>query len=151
MARTDKVAALEKHVRKRFTPVALEKLAAHRWPGNVRELRNVVQFAFAMTESEQITNEWLPNHPPSAHTVAASGGSEDFLTIQIRTSKAEVQRVLILATLRHYNQHKETSAHAVRAILLANATAATLSGRRTSKSSSHLGLFLACAITARAP
>jgi DNA-binding NtrC family response regulator len=103
------------NVRKRFTPAALEKLAAYRWPGNVRELRNVVQRAFVMAEDEQITDEWLPSDPPSADgtTAAASAapaGAGGSITIRLGTSMAEAERQLILATLRHYNQHKERTA-----------------------------------------
>jgi DNA-binding NtrC family response regulator len=103
------------NVRKRFTPAALEKLAAYRWPGNVRELRNVVQRAFVMAEDEQITDEWLPADPPSADgaTAAASAapaGGGGSITIRLGTSMAEAERQLILATLRHYNQHKERTA-----------------------------------------
>uniref|UniRef100_UPI0005BD1B92 sigma-54 interaction domain-containing protein n=1 Tax=Azohydromonas australica TaxID=364039 RepID=UPI0005BD1B92 len=104
-------------VRKRFTPAALEKLAAYRWPGNVRELRNVVQRAFVMAEGEQINDEWLPSDPPSADagtatatTAPAAGRGEASISIRLGTSMAEAERQLILATLRHFNQHKERTA-----------------------------------------
>jgi DNA-binding NtrC family response regulator len=100
------------NVRKRFTPAALEKLSAYRWPGNVRELRNVVQRAFVMAEGEQITDEWLPSDPPSAEGAAAAptGRGEASISIRLGTSMAEAERQLILATLRHFNQHKERTA-----------------------------------------
>ncbi|WP_157267772.1 sigma-54-dependent transcriptional regulator [Azohydromonas aeria] len=104
------------NVRKRFTPAALDKLAAYRWPGNVRELRNVVQRAFVMAEGEQITDEWLPSDPIPADGAAPAGAAtaaasrEGLITIRLGTSMAEAERQLILATLRHYNQHKERTA-----------------------------------------
>ncbi len=92
-------------VRKRFTPAALEKLAAYRWPGNVRELRNVVQRAFVMAEGEHINDEWLPSD-----RLAMAYGAEPVVTIKIGTSMAEMEQQLILATLHHCKQHKEQTA-----------------------------------------
>ncbi|WP_066331108.1 sigma-54-dependent transcriptional regulator [Azohydromonas lata] len=104
-------------VRKRFTPGALEKLTAYRWPGNVRELRNVVQRSFVMAEGDQITDEWLPTDPPSADgspaaasAAPAAGANSGSITIKLGTSMADAERQLILATLRHFNQHKERTA-----------------------------------------
>lgn len=50
---------------KRFTPAALQRLAAYSWPGNVRELRNVVQRAYVMAVEDTITDEWLPSDRPA--------------------------------------------------------------------------------------
>ena len=50
-----------------------------------------------------------------------------------------------------YDRSCATSAHAVRANLFANATATTFGCRRLSNPSSHAGITLALAITARAP
>jgi two-component system response regulator AtoC len=111
---------------KRFTPDALEKLARYRWPGNVRELRNVVQRAYVMANGEQITDEWLPSDPPATagavapaaagpaaasaqpEPAAATGGAS--ITIKLGTSMADAERQLILATLAHFNNHKERTA-----------------------------------------
>ena len=45
---------------KRFSPEAMDRIAAHAWPGNVRELRGMVQTAVAMTPGEFIGEEALP-------------------------------------------------------------------------------------------
>jgi DNA-binding NtrC family response regulator len=139
---------------RRFTPAALEQLAAYPWPGNVRELRNAVQRAYVMAQGEWIDDSWLPHAdsaaaaalashtypprvdrrapvapPPSAPApvlvpaaapapapapaqapISASPGLEESITLPIGTSMAQAERTLMLATLRHYNHHKERTA-----------------------------------------
>jgi transcriptional regulator with PAS, ATPase and Fis domain len=41
-------------------PDVLRALFDHHWPGNVRELQNVVEYAFAVSRSEELTLEDLP-------------------------------------------------------------------------------------------
>ena len=105
-------------MKKRLSPAALARLAAYRWPGNVRELRNVVQRAFVMATGDVITDEWLPSDTPAALAgaapaardpgAAALGGAS--ITIKLGTSMADAERQLILATLAHFNNHKERTA-----------------------------------------
>jgi len=93
---------------KRWTPAAMERLQRHRWPGNVRDLRNAVQRVYLMAEGHQITDEWLQfDDAPSA---AKSG---DTLTVRIGTPLADVERAVILATLRRFDNHKEKTAAAL--------------------------------------
>jgi DNA-binding NtrC family response regulator len=109
---------------KRFMPIALQRLSAYHWPGNVRELRNAVQRAYVMAPEELIDEEWLP--PPTgdgaAHLAAQAAlarepalptGRGDSVTLPIGTSMAQAERSLILATLRHYDHHKERTAAAL--------------------------------------
>src|SRR5205085_5847403 len=42
-------------------PKALEALQNYHWPGNVRELQNYVERAVVMAESDELTNELLPD------------------------------------------------------------------------------------------
>ncbi|QLY26812.1 sigma-54 dependent transcriptional regulator [Bdellovibrio sp. KM01] len=69
--RTDDILALAQHFIKKFSrqharvingidAEALEMLKAYRWPGNIRELENVVERAFIVENSQQITLESLP-------------------------------------------------------------------------------------------
>jgi transcriptional regulator with PAS, ATPase and Fis domain len=69
--RTDDILALAQHFIKKFArqharvingidAEALEMLKAYRWPGNIRELENVVERAFIVENSQQITLESLP-------------------------------------------------------------------------------------------
>jgi two-component system response regulator AtoC len=105
-----------------FTSAALDKLAVYTWPGNVRELRNAVQRAYVMAQGDVIDDSWLPDArgctgAPAAGQAAAPqpatqpvSGTGDCITLPIGTSMAQAERVLTLATLRHYNHHKERTA-----------------------------------------
>ena len=113
---------------RRFAPAALAQLAAYPWPGNVRELRNAVQRAYVMAQGELIDDCWLPasaepsaaatppvpqpaasaaRPPPPAAAAAVTLGS---ITLPIGTYIAQAEKALTLATLRHFNHHKERTA-----------------------------------------
>jgi DNA-binding NtrC family response regulator len=120
---------------RRFTPAALAQLATYRWPGNVRELRNAVHRAYVMARGELIDPSWLPpcvgagtgavasrertdalpgpapEAPAAALALAPppASGAES-ITLPIGTSMAQAERLLMLATLRHYNHQKERTA-----------------------------------------
>jgi two-component system response regulator AtoC len=125
---------------RRFSSAALRQLQAYHWPGNVRELRNAVQRAFVMARGELIDTSWLPDMNgiaaaagpasaraapdaplPAAESSAAAAevcvepaaAAQECVTLPIGTSMAEAERVLMLATLRHYNHHKERTAAAL--------------------------------------
>jgi DNA-binding NtrC family response regulator len=113
---------------KRFTPGALKRLSEYRWPGNVRELRNAVQRAYVMVRGDLVDEEWLPQELPGAGVPAAPSAAPaapsarpaapaaqresagETVTVTIGSSMAEVERAVILATLRHYQHHKERTA-----------------------------------------
>ncbi|MDP3638487.1 MAG: sigma-54 dependent transcriptional regulator [Azonexus sp.] len=97
---------------KRFSATALAHLATYRWPGNVRELRNVVQRAYLMAADEIITDEWLPSDTPAppGPSRPAPSGSNGSITLRLGTTLAEAEYQLILATLQHFNNHKERTA-----------------------------------------
>jgi DNA-binding NtrC family response regulator len=108
-------------MKKRFSPAALARLEAYRWPGNVRELRNVVQRVFVMANGEVITDEWLPSDAPAAAVeshaavapatrAGAAAAAASSITIKLGTSMEDAERQLILATLAHFNNHKERTA-----------------------------------------
>ena len=124
-----------------FTPAALDRLGTYPWPGNVRELRNAVQRAYVMATGDSIDDSWLPGSdqatasparaatlPDSADGDAgsdaatlAAGPAVDLrpdspgasVTLPIGTSLAQAERLLVLATLGHYNQQKERTAAAL--------------------------------------
>ncbi|THB78910.1 MAG: PAS domain S-box protein [Desulfobacteraceae bacterium] len=43
-----------------FTPEAMNLMVAYTWPGNIRELRNVVEYAFVLSNKSSIGPEHLP-------------------------------------------------------------------------------------------
>jgi two-component system, NtrC family, response regulator AtoC len=71
--RTDDIPALVPHFIKKFakqhasgiasiSPEALEFLKSYRWPGNIRELENVIERAFIVENTNQITAASLPEN-----------------------------------------------------------------------------------------
>ncbi len=112
---------------RRFAPAALAQLTCYAWPGNVRELRNAVQRAYVMARDDVIDDLRLPHtdesappespaHPVARQHVADVNGAAtpppapDSVTLPIGTSMAQAERVLMLATLRHFSHHKERTA-----------------------------------------
>jgi two-component system, NtrC family, response regulator AtoC len=93
---------------KSFTPAGLRRMASYPWPGNVRELRNAVHRAYVMTEGGLISEEWLPQADPDTPLPAATSGRS--LSVHVGMSLAEVERMMIYATLDHYGGHKEKTA-----------------------------------------
>jgi len=97
---------------KRFTPAGIARLERYDWPGNVRELRNVVQRAYVMSPGPTIEEKWLPaGSAGSAAAAEAPLASESgVVRIPVGSSIADAERALILATLAHYDHHKEKTA-----------------------------------------
>jgi DNA-binding NtrC family response regulator len=103
---------------KRFSAGALARLSSYRWPGNVRELRNVVQRAYLMSAGQVIGEDDLPSAAlpsPASTPVTTANGTVDgeAVTIPVGTSLAEAEYRLIVATLQHFNNHKERTATAL--------------------------------------
>jgi DNA-binding NtrC family response regulator len=120
---------------RRFTPEAIAALIDYPWPGNVRELRNAVQRAYVMAQDDLIDDSWLPSAseagplsgwgglgaaapeaPVERPAAAGAGAPTDgmpTITLPIGSSVAEAERALMLATLRHFNHHKERTAAAL--------------------------------------
>jgi DNA-binding NtrC family response regulator len=105
---------------KRFSERAFDMLAQYHWPGNVRELRNVVHFAYVLSE-DIIDIDSLPgevqrggkaSEPQAAGAAEAKNeASSGTFTVRVGSTIAEVERRLILATLREYQEDKPKSAN----------------------------------------
>ena len=97
--------------RKTLTPDTLELLVRHSWPGNVRELRNVIHSACILA-GQEIDVEHLPSELRGGESVSGAAGSEDgrVLQVSVGTSLADVERRLILATLRECGGNKTRTA-----------------------------------------
>ncbi|MBN9511721.1 MAG: sigma-54-dependent Fis family transcriptional regulator [Alphaproteobacteria bacterium] len=84
-----------------FVPAALQLLTAHSWRGNVRELENTVHRAVLLASGDAIGTDAIElageAAAPSAPSAAASAGVAGL----VGRSMAEVERDLILQTLRH--------------------------------------------------
>ncbi len=92
----------------RWSPEAVERLRAWSWPGNVRELRNVVEHAALLAE-DVITEVRVPR-PPGEALPGSAPVAEALLTVPLGQPFAEVERRLILATLRLLNGDKKETA-----------------------------------------
>jgi DNA-binding NtrC family response regulator len=100
---------------KRLSADARRQLARYRWPGNVRELRNAIHRAYVMAADDTVGREWLPASDDSAENAPSAASASErsappTLTIPLGTSMAEAERQLILASLRHFDHHKEKTA-----------------------------------------
>jgi DNA-binding NtrC family response regulator len=94
----------EAGTRKRFSAAARAQLAAEAWPGNVRELANAVRRAFILS-GDEIPAELLPRGEGRGLEV---GGTS--FQVRVGDSIDEVERRLILATLRETGGDKRRSA-----------------------------------------
>ncbi len=80
-----------------LAPYALQRLAAHAWPGNVRELENAVHRAVLLATGDAIGPDAIEL---VAETAAPAAPGEGVAGL-VGRSVAEVERDLILHTLRH--------------------------------------------------
>ncbi|HKY86203.1 MAG TPA: sigma-54 dependent transcriptional regulator, partial [Pseudorhodoplanes sp.] len=89
---------------------ARRALSLNRWPGNVRELENTIHRAVLLTSGEEIGVDGLMTPdgmllnqtPPASHAVAhASIAAEQVTRALVGRTVADVERDLILETLKH--------------------------------------------------
>ncbi len=84
---------------KKMSPRAMHLAMNHAWPGNVRELENAVQRAVVLSRGETI----FPEHLPAK--IQAVGGEEDGETREPGKTIREVERDIIVKTLKHSASH----------------------------------------------
>jgi DNA-binding NtrC family response regulator len=117
--RADDVAPLVSHflaqlelgegMQKDITPDALRVLESYPWPGNVRELRNVVHAAFLLA-GPTIDVDALPDQVLSGRAPVSRWGDDSAIRVAVGTPLADVERRLIVATLRQCDGHKRKAA-----------------------------------------
>ncbi|MBB6583533.1 sigma-54 interaction domain-containing protein [Ralstonia solanacearum] len=91
---------------KTFSRTALSALRQHTWPGNVRELRNAVQRGYILGEKTvELSMPLTSPRNPARPTV-----KEGMLNVSVGVTLAEAQRVMILATLEHFQGDKRQAA-----------------------------------------
>jgi two-component system, NtrC family, response regulator HydG len=93
-------------VNKRWSERALRRLQTYNWPGNVRELRNVVERA-ALLSGDVIDDPGLPEGTLEPTTAPGNGNS---LVVRVGSPLSEVERTMILATLRQVRGDKREAA-----------------------------------------
>lgn len=112
-------------VAKEFSPEAMQMLCNYPWPGNVRELRNVVQRAYVMEPTTIIDSEWLPEKnnalkdevimntyvgADSGNNIKLNDKNDIMINFPVGMSVGEMERLLIEATLKQCQYHKEKAA-----------------------------------------
>ncbi len=95
---------------KRFSTEAIARLGEYSWPGNVRELRNVVHSAYILADEEITADHIALEHFTVPAPEVKPPENTDVITVKIGTPIAEVERRLILATLRCCDGNKTKTA-----------------------------------------
>jgi DNA-binding NtrC family response regulator len=98
---------LRNGTRKRLSAELRERFMRHRWPGNVRELRNAVERAYILCDGELALSE---EEMPTLRSAEGANGTGDGIHVTIGTTLDEIERTLILATLRHFEGDKRRAA-----------------------------------------
>ena len=93
---------------KKFCSRSMEILRTYSWPGNVRELKNVVHRAHILATDRVVVEDSLPDL--SLHKPTLREGTMNFF---VGTPLADVQREIILATLKHFDGNKRVTAAAL--------------------------------------
>jgi DNA-binding NtrC family response regulator len=99
----------EKHNRMvRFaSPAVLDAFQSYDWPGNVRELRNIIERAVIICSGEQIERHHVAPYPLDQRKRTRN---EDTISIPVGTPIEEVERQLILRTLKKTENNKTRAA-----------------------------------------
>jgi DNA-binding NtrC family response regulator len=98
---------LRNGTRKRLSQELRDRFARHRWPGNVRELRNAVERAYILCDGELNLSD---QEMPTLRDSEAAATDTDGIRVTIGTTLDEIERTLILATLRHFEGDKRRAA-----------------------------------------
>lgn len=88
-------------------PEALAALEHHGWPGNVRELENAIERAVVLAREEWVR---VADLPPVLRRAAPPAEGGAWITVEVGTPLAAVERRLIEATLRQCNGDRAVAA-----------------------------------------
>lgn len=94
-----------KKLAERFTDEAVHRLCNYGWPGNVRELENAIERAVVLAGKAEVGAEDLP---PELRDPQAGHGRQ--ITVGVGTALAEVERRMILETLKFTRGDKRLAA-----------------------------------------
>jgi DNA-binding NtrC family response regulator len=92
----------------RPSPAFVSTIEAYEWPGNVRELRNAMERACLMARGEVL----LPEHLPTRTRAAISSPEAEAQSTPGKRME-DVERQLILETLREHNYNRSETARAL--------------------------------------
>ncbi len=84
-----------------LSAAGLATLKAHNWPGNVRELENTIHRAVLLSNGDEITPDAIMLSSADALGSASSLGDNGGGSALVGRTVADVERVLIIDTLKH--------------------------------------------------
>ncbi len=95
-----------------FSREALDAMSNHDWPGNVRELENAVERAVVLGRGEVLSAEDLPASVARGGSAGEEGAASDapLISVEVGATLADVERRVILETLRHTGGDKSAAA-----------------------------------------
>ncbi|MEE9305826.1 MAG: sigma-54-dependent Fis family transcriptional regulator [bacterium] len=82
-------------------------LADYSWPGNVQELENTIERAVVLCRGDLVTEDDLPEE------VRLEGEEKKKLVIPMGTRLEEIEKQVIVETLKHYRGNKQAAAKAL--------------------------------------
>lgn len=99
----------------RFTPEAMRTLNEYPWPGNVRELENVIEYALALGNGDELGVEDLPLELTESRS---QGNAEDFRELlqaymNDAVPLAEIEKRYILSVLQQFGGNQVRAAAAL--------------------------------------
>ncbi len=96
-----------------FTPTALDALIRYDWPGNVREMQNLIERLAIMSDSDNISLEFLKSYLAPSQIAAVQQTTQYSGYARRRTSLKEFERNEILAALEQNNWLQYKAAHSL--------------------------------------
>ncbi|XJZ28739.1 sigma-54-dependent transcriptional regulator [Bacillota bacterium Lsc_1132] len=98
-----------------FSAEARHFLLEYPYPGNVRELGNIIEYVVALSTHDEITEEDLPVYVRRQNSHFLHGkqsiAQENYIQIPIGLPLKEIEQKVILATLDHWNGHRQKTAN----------------------------------------
>ena len=98
-----------------FTSEAMRTLNEYPWPGNVRELENVIEYALALGNGDQLGIDDLPLELTQSHTQTGSDDLRELLQAYMNDAVplAEIEKRYILSVLQQFGGNQVRAAAAL--------------------------------------
>jgi DNA-binding NtrC family response regulator len=99
----------------RFSPEAMRTLSEYPWPGNVRELENVIEYALALGNGDELGVEDLPLELTQARVQSNPEDLRELLQAYMNDAVplAEIEKRYILSVLQQFGGNQVRAAAAL--------------------------------------